>query len=32
MSMAGSLGCADPALRLTLDFAAGREVDGPKAR
>lgn len=26
MSMAGSLGCADTALRLTLDFAAGRNV------
>jgi len=26
MSMAGSLGCADTALRLTLDFAAGRKV------
>lgn len=26
MSMAGSLGCADTALRLTLDFAAGRRV------
>lgn len=28
MSMAGSLGCADSALRLTLDFAAGRRVGG----
>ncbi|KMS68668.1 acyl-CoA dehydrogenase [Streptomyces viridochromogenes] len=26
MSMAGSLGCADTALRLTLDFAAGRRA------
>jgi alkylation response protein AidB-like acyl-CoA dehydrogenase len=28
MSMAGSLGCADTALRLTLGFAAGRRVAG----
>ncbi|GAA3203963.1 acyl-CoA dehydrogenase [Streptomyces virens] len=28
MSLAGSLGCADTALRLTLGFAAGRRVAG----
>ncbi|BFO16187.1 hypothetical protein SHKM778_25750 [Streptomyces sp. KM77-8] len=33
MSMAGSLGCADTALRLTLDFAAGHQVAGtPSSR